>query len=818
MRHLIKDKLATSNQPPPSQSPSLARAQEFLSKIKKDGQLTSKKLTLTACFGLVVSFACSALTAGFSLIQLIVQATPGWGGLLIVSVLALLATSWSCFYLTGIISKKTRPAEDLVEELQATVEQISDVQWELRDSESRYRDLLDCQNDIIIRRDTSGHLTYVNSAYSKIFGVDQKQALGPKFSPVIVAGDKSPELDNTSKQSRNRYMQCLLTVNGRRWISWEEFPVLDDELKIQEIQSIGRDVTDQKETEDELQKARNQAEAANHAKSQFLATMSHEIRTPMNGILGMTSLMMDTNLSPDQRTYCRSINSSAKSLLSLIDQILDFSKIEAGKLEIDNHPINLREIAQSVIELLSPRAHDKGLEVAWYMDPSLPQMLIGDEVRLRQILTNLIGNAIKFTEKGGINIELLNREEQANQNKFFSENVIGGIQKLQISVSDTGIGLSPQAQKKIFNDFEQADSSHARRFGGTGLGLAIIKRIVDKMHGKIEIISNPGEGSKFNVDLALERPDTPGHLYQSYQLPQYPHRIIITGALPIEMQAIEKTLRAVGVSAQFFSAKEAYPAITNAGKTAQPYDILIMDTATAKARGHKLMKVLHEQLVNNASKFPPRHLVIMDVAERGKFPELQSNGINAYLTRPVRAVSLFARINADYSSAPNNVIERQSTEVTHQATQPISQDAPEILLAEDNEINALLARTMLNKYGAKVHHATNGEEAFNQVKKLNKKGHKIHCILMDIHMPEMDGFTATGKIRTYLNRYAKSISKEVPIIAMTANAFKEDREKCLEAGMNDHLAKPFEGEQLQEILAKWGVAIMNPEQTIASNF
>jgi CheY-like chemotaxis protein len=545
----------------------------------------------------------------------------------------------------------------------------------------------------------------------------------------------------------------------------------------------------------------------------------------MNGILGMTGLMMDTELTAEQKNYAKAINCSAKSLLSLIDQILDFSKIEAGKLELEEQPLDIREISQSVVELLAPRAHDKKLQMAWYIDPTIEETLVGDEVRLRQILTNLIGNAIKFTDTGGITLEILDAEKRQYGAHYFEQPNKRKTQKIKIIVKDTGIGLSKAAQKKVFGEFEQADSSHARRFGGTGLGLAITKRIVEKMNGSISLKSEQATksqsgleklpGTEFQIEIELDRAENSTHLYHSFTLPDELHNILLVGDLDIEMKAIKKTLAAAGVTSDYCNSKNAMMKLSQAGKIGQPYDTLIVDTKTAKTVIQKLKTELNKHLDEADHKREAKIIVVMDVAERGGFSKLQQEGVNAYLKRPIRPISLFARINTDYSTIQANGETAKSLNQSEVKTTIEEEAQPTVLLAEDNEINALLARTILSKMGLDVIHVKNGEEALNLVKEHNEADKNIDYILMDIHMPEMDGFAATKAVREYLARRERSIPKDIPIIALTANAFPEDRENCLAAGMNDHLAKPFEQDQLKELLLKWQ-SPMNAEQRLLS--
>ncbi len=427
-----------------------------------------------------ISFAIASLITAISFVTFLTSGELAPFAMSCLAALIMLISGWS-IYLSSQYVKRDDQSGNLYETLHDTVEKISDAQWEMRDSEARYRDLLDCQNDVIMRRDTDGNLTYVNSAYCRMFGADASNVLGSKFNPVLITGDKTPPLNLPGDQRRRTYTQYLITSNGERWLSWEEFPVRNEALEVIEIQSVGRDVTEQKISEDELEKARNAAETANQAKSQFLANMSHEIRTPMNGILGMTGLMMDTKLSPEQHTYCRAINSSAKSLLSLIDQILDFSKIEAKKLELDNQPFNLQETAQSIIELLAPRAYDKGLEFAWFIGPSLPETLIGDEVRIRQVLTNLIGNAIKHHDRGEGYVRISCRD-------------LGG--EFEFAVSDNGPGISEEYHEKVFQMFQTLKRRDEAE--GSGMGLALVDRLTRAHGGSVSVNSSAGKrGSTF---------------------------------------------------------------------------------------------------------------------------------------------------------------------------------------------------------------------------------------------------------------------------------------------------------------------------------
>ena len=383
------------------------------------------------------------------------------------------------------------------ERLERGLEALKDIQWEIRENEARYRDLLDNQADVILRRDAQGRLTFVNQAFCRIFELERGAMLGRVFAPRVLAGDKAVPLAPDSELRQQRYVQQIETARGPRWFEWEEHAVAGGDAAIPEVQCSGRDITERRRTEADLREARKQAEAANRAKSRFLAAMSHEIRTPMNGILGMTSLLSDTDLSAEQHTYAHAIERSARTLLTLIDEILDFSKIEADKLQLNSAPLAVDECVQGVVELLAPKAYEKGIEVAWAVDPALPRPLLGDEVRVRQIVTNLLGNAIKFTDTGGV---LVTVGKSPNARPDAGKDDV----EIDIAVEDTGMGISAESLPALFSEFEQAEDAVRRRQGGTGLGLAISRRLARAMGGDILVASTPGTGSTFTATLRLK--------------------------------------------------------------------------------------------------------------------------------------------------------------------------------------------------------------------------------------------------------------------------------------------------------------------------
>jgi len=681
--------------------------------------------------------------------------------------------------------------DHLAGRLEGSIEQLKDMHWELRESEVRYRDLLDHQGDLITRRDEDDRLTFANDAFCSAFGLTQRDVIGRAFAPVVTEGVSWEEAQNLPlDDGPRRYEQSLETTDGPRWYAWEEFPVRDEKDRIREIQCIGRDITERRQVEKVLQEARDEAESASSAKSRFLAAMSHEIRTPMNGIMGMTGLMFDTELTAEQNTYARAINTSAKTLLSLIDEILDFSKIEAGKLELCPTPFALADAVQGVVELLAPRAFDKGLQIGWYADPALPANVIGDEIRIRQILMNLVSNAIKFTDEGGVSIEVVAEDEDAGAETI----------PISITVRDTGVGLAPDDLHFIFDEFEQADSGRAKRHGGTGLGLAISKRLVEMMGGDISVASDVGRGSVFTVMVPLKATSDTSTLSGDWHQPNS-KRILIVGDGGLETRAIESLLARSGCNVVCANSAEAGVEVWSAADKGASFDAVITDTNTLD----DCSGVLAQARDAKGRSGKVKSIILIDPNQRGEIAGLKDLGFDAYLVRPVRPASLFAQLSDDenaLSVQPSAPLSKRTG--VSEAEQNPEQRSRRVLLAEDNEINALLARKMLERVGCEVVHVLNGDEAIRAAKSAyGTSGEAFELILMDIHMPEIDGLDATRAILKLYGDAPVGENGRPPIIALTANAFPEDREQYLEAGLDDYLAKPFEREDLDGLLEKW---------------
>jgi PAS domain S-box-containing protein len=671
------------------------------------------------------------------------------------------------------------------ERLERSLEELKDLQWQIRDNEARYRDLLDNQADVILRRDGEERLTFVNQAFCRVFGRERSTVLGKPFRPRVLAGDEACPLAPGAAIRHQRYVQQIETAAGARWFEWEEraVPAADD--AVPEVQSVGRDITEARRVQAQLTEARRQAEAANRAKSRFLAAMSHEIRTPMNGILGMTGLLEETDLSPEQRTYADAVDRSARTLLTLIDEILDFSKIEAGRLALKSEPLSVEECVQGVVELLAPKAYEKGIEIAWAIDPAVPRALLGDDVRLRQILTNLVGNAVKFTDKGGVLVTAGVLPPSSGKP------LPADATMLAIAVEDSGVGIAPDALPSLFLEFVQADATVRRRHGGTGLGLAISRRLAQAMAGDILVASEPGKGSTFAAVVRLR--------YAEGQAPAGPRAVACTRHVllaldqPVARRAVGLALEGAGIPFEAASLAEAGRLVDAAAATGEPFTSLLVDASF----GHEDAVRLLTHARDAAPGQSVQGIVVLDTTGRAGFAELQKAGFDAYLVRPVRPRSLLAAIETGFTDL------RETAPVA--AVQPgpdqRSRKAPSVLLVEDNEINALLARRLLEKSGCTVRACGNGSEAVEIFRRIVAGTlPAVDLVLMDIQMPVLDGLEAARAIR---HLYAGRDLRCPPIVAVTANAFEEDRLQCLDAGMDDYLTKPFDRDELDRLLNRW---------------
>lgn len=674
--------------------------------------------------------------------------------------------------------------ERVGQRIERRLERLQDARWELSENEARYRALLDSQEAAIVRRDDAGRLTFVNRTFLEMFGLSSGDALGKPFTVEVCSAASGEPLSVKDGIRRQQIVQHALTTSGPRWIEWTEQLVPAPGQTRLEVQSVGRDVTEQRRAEVQLAEARDQAEAANRAKGRFLASMSHEIRTPMNGILGMASLLLETEQTPEQQTYVRAIDQSARTLLALIDEILDFSKIEAGKLELIRAPFGLESCVQGAVELLAPRAHEKGLEVGWSVSPQLPRLVFGDEARVRQILLNLLSNAVKFTDAGGVSVRVVGAPLPDTDSV-----------RIEMVVEDTGIGLSPEDMRGLFREFEQAETAIHRRNGGTGLGLAISMQLARAMGGEIRVISQPGKGSTFTAVLVLQSaPSTHGSEPQVASIEDV--HVLLAFDRKLERRALREALASARIPVAECDFADAEKQIGEAYRRGTPFDRVVIDGSAGP--------VAAGWLLSRARELGPqrgvRGIVIVNVLARGGLSEFRAVGFDAYLVRPVRPASLMMQLGLRALGATN--------ESSHAGTRRASvlvegARSRRVLLAEDNEINALLAKRVLEKCGCAYVAVSNGIEAVAWIEQtLRDEAEPVDLILMDIFMPQLDGVAAARAIKELYAARPEGIAAP-PIVALTANAFPEDRQRYLEAGMDDYLAKPFDKAGLELVLRRW---------------
>ena len=572
----------------------------------------------------------------------------------------------------------------------------------------------------------------------------------------------------------------VLTKQGdKRHIAWHNTFLPAGDGNSSATLSSGSDITHMRR----LREEKETAETASRAKSRFLANMSHEIRTPMNGVMGMMELLLHTDMSGKQRRFAETARRSATSLLNILNDVLDLSKIEAGKLELEIIGFDLRELVEDVADLFAEHAHQKKLELNCVISDEVPSSLRGDPTRLRQILSNLVGNAIKFTEEGEVTIRLS------------ASKPVGKAVSLRFEVHDTGVGIEPLAKESIFDSFQQADGSTTRKYGGTGLGLAVSKQLVEMMAGEIGVESESGKGSIFRFSVRLEvqaeQPEPARFVNFGVETP----RVLVADDNAESRENLHRQLRSRGVVVDTMpNGARALQMLISSAKRGEPYEIAFLDPTTPGMDGLQLARAIRAE-----PSLRDLAMVMLTPVGLPEEEELGQGGNFTCLSKPVRPSDLDQCIASLLASVGKGI---DPTAAETESDRSLSQ--LRVLVLEDNPANQEVARAMLQTLGASVELGSNGHDALEAVSRSS-----YDLILMDCQMPLMDGFEATRAIRERERLEANETSgrvenpDHVPIIAMTANAMAGDRERCLEAGMDDYLSKPFNQDQLRECVTRW---------------
>jgi len=674
------------------------------------------------------------------------------------------------------VAERTTELVAAIEQLQKQIAERKQAEESLRESEEKFRALAEYSSDVIMRFDKEHRHLYVNQAIEKSTGIPVSNFIGKTHEelgfPENLVKLWNATIANVFEAKEPGRLEFAF---GDAWIDWSVNPEFDPSGKVKSVLTSARDITDRKKNEQELIKAREQALEASRLKSEFLANMSHEIRTPLNGIIGMTNLLLGTPLNSQQKEFTNIIRNSGDVLLGIINDILDFSKIEAGKLELEIIEFNIRNIVEEAVELFSQKAHEKNIELLSIVYQDVPAVLNGDPGRIRQVLINLIGNAIKFTSRGEVVVRVKLYKKENNRIVLY------------FSVTDTGIGLTKENQRKLFNPFIQADGSTTRKYGGTGLGLSISKRIAEMMNGEIGVESEAGKGSTFYFTAQLEEPS------QKYS-EVYPFetisgiRILIVDDNNTHLKILQQQTNSFGMRTTITdNGDQAVHLLLTAIKEEDPYQIIILDQAMAEMSGLDLLKRINSY--SELKRIKIILLVSLDEVNKGL---LSSYGISQCITKPVRQSSLFDAL-ANTLGAPSIIGKAEKVETAGEL-KLYNLDHLKVLIAEDNTTNQKVAMHMLKNLGVMhIDIVANGLEVLSAVENVC-----YDIIFMDCQMPEMDGFEATEAIRK-----KEDGKRHLTIIAMTANAVQGDREKCFEAGMDDYIPKPINLKLLESILFKY---------------
>ena len=672
----------------------------------------------------------------------------------------------------------TRDAAGRIVSYEGIVEDISERkrgQEELRETRERYRQLVENANDIIYRCDAHGHFTYVNPTVRKILGYTEPELIGKHFLELVAPDHRDIvgafyKLQFDTK-TPNTYYEFPVLAKDRSilWMGQNVQTVATGEW-ILGFQAVARDISERKRMEVELAQARDAAVESARLKSEFLANMSHEIRTPMNGVIGMADILLGTRLTAEQRECTVTIRSSAEAMLTLVDDILDLSKIEAGKLTIKTEDFDLDELIDGITDIFAERASSKGLKFRAVIYPDVHRHLHGDAMRLRQVLLNLVGNAVKFTEVGEVNLSVMQEKESGDQTELW------------FLINDTGIGVSDEDQQRLFTPFVQADGSMTRKYGGTGLGLAISKQLVDMMGGRIGVASSPGEGSTFWFTAGFTK-EADDELSRRGALTGV--RVLLFDSNEVNRLVLCRHLSSSSVEVEeAASAETALDALRRAASENRPFNAIVLEMQLTGTDGITVARSIHSDALIEKT---PIVLVTSIGRRKSDIDFFKAEGINAFVMKPVRRAQL--------ASALATVAEPSNVEPPLRRLEPAESrlHARKILVVEDNIINQKVAVGQLRVLGHDAEIANNGVGAIKAVHE-----RPFDLILLDCQMPDMDGYEVARVIRKM-----GSETRRIPIVAMTAHTMDGEREKCLAAGMDDYLAKPVSTQRLNAVLVRW---------------
>ena len=676
---------------------------------------------------------------------------------------------------------EVRAAADAFNNMANNIESLIASLGESETKNRRLAAIVKQSSEAIWTRDLSGRITTWNAGAAVLFGYSAEEAIGNLINvdTHTTTEEEKSRLERLKGGETFSYETRATTKSGREIdIEVAAAPLHDEGSRVVGKICVAHDVTQRKRAQEELRAAREAAEAANQAKSTFLARMSHEIRTPMNGVLGMTELLLETGLTATQRRFAETVQRSGRSLLGIINDILDFSKIEAGKLDLENIDFDLRQTVEDAVELLAERAQSKGLELDCALPVDLVSRVKGDPLRLGQVLTNLIGNAIKFTEHGEVAVSVSATAE--------TDDTV----TLRFDVTDTGPGISKEAQGRIFENFSQADGTTTRKHGGSGLGLAISKQLVEMMGGTMRVESEQGHGSTFWFAVRFDKDEMLAEDRFASGSTLEGVRVLIVAPSATTRNTLNAQMtnwRMVNRSVE--NEESALETLGRSAAAGNPFNIVVLDSALAGVGAVGLAKAIKA----NPAIANARLVMLMPVGRHGDVREARHAGVLMCLSKPVRQSALYncmVNVMAGTGVATSDPLVSENAPTVVRRT-----NRGRLLLAEDNRVNQEVALAILKIEGYQVTVAANGQEAIDAYARS-----AFDLILMDCHMPDVDGFEATRAIR---RKQKEENLKRIPIIALTANAMQQDREECLNAGMDDHLSKPYSRLQMRAMLDRW---------------